>query len=95
MIAALDHSRMDGSGSSKFLLYGVAFGWEVIQGMLQRELRRKLENKLPRIPKLRENYVHRDSWTRLNVAPAKIMQVRLVYMYMKVNFVFHALMYCV
>ena len=32
-------------------------------------------NELVRVPGLKENYVFRDSWTRLNVKPAKIMQV--------------------
>ena len=27
------------------------------------------------VPRLREAYIQRDSWTKLNVAPAKIMQV--------------------
>lgn len=29
------------------------------------------------IPRLRETHVLRDSWTKLNVAPAKIMQVNI------------------
>ena len=28
------------------------------------------------VPKLREIHVIRDAWTKLNVAPAKIMQIR-------------------
>ena len=32
-------------------------------------------NELVRVPGLKENYVFRDCWTRLNVKPAKIMQV--------------------
>ena len=27
------------------------------------------------VPKLQERYIVRDSWTMLNVSPAKIMQV--------------------
>ena len=30
------------------------------------------------VPKLREVHIIRDSWTKLNVAPAKIMQVRIM-----------------
>ena len=30
------------------------------------------------VPRLREAYVLRDAWTKLNVAPAKIMQVQLI-----------------
>ena len=29
------------------------------------------------VPKLKEIHVLRDSWTKLNVTPAKIMQVRI------------------
>ena len=45
--------------------------------MLQRELKRKQTNELPRVPGLKERFVYRDAWTRLNVSPAKIMQVSL------------------
>lgn len=31
-----------------------------------------------RIPKLLPSYIERDAWTKLNVAPAKIMQVLTV-----------------
>ena len=36
------------------------------------------------VPKLRETHIIRDSWTKLNVSPAKIMQVYKYYscMYM-------------
>lgn len=43
--------------------------------MFQREIERRKANKLERIPGLREKHVIRDSWTRLNVYPSKIMQV--------------------
>ena len=33
------------------------------------------------VPKLRETHIIRDSWTKLNVAPAKIMQVRKDFQY--------------
>ncbi len=48
------------------------FSWEVIEGLLDRELKR---GQMCRVPGLKENFVYRDSWTRLNVKPAKIMQV--------------------
>jgi len=35
-------------------------------------------NQLPRVPGLKEKFVYRDSWTRLNVKRAKIMQVLIV-----------------
>jgi len=43
--------------------------------MLAREIERKKSDQLPRVPGLKENFVYRDAWTRLNVKPAKIMQV--------------------
>ena len=30
-----------------------------------------------RVPKLKESHILRDSWTRLNVLPSKVMQVNL------------------
>ena len=76
MVAALYASRSDSETSSnKFLHKGAYFGWETIESMLVREVQRIKENCLPRIPGLKESYVYRDPWTRLNVKPAKIMQV--------------------
>ena len=57
---------------------GVLFGWNSIEEMLHRELERKRNNQLSRVPGLKENYVYRDPWTRLNVKPAKIMQVHTI-----------------
>ena len=75
MIAALYSSK---KGRTKAFMYeGVEFGWEVIEDMFARELTR-VDAGLPRrVPGLRESYVYRDIWTRLNVKPAKIMQVIL------------------
>ena len=42
--------------------------------MWAREVERMKANKMTRVPKLKQSYIIRDSWTRLNVAPAKIMQ---------------------
>ena len=77
MIAALYKSRIQKAGSNHFQQgkKTTAFGWEVIEDLLKRELNRAKTNQLCRVPGLKENYVYRDSWTRLNVKPAKIMQV--------------------
>ena len=77
-IAALYESRIVGGGTNKFKMDGVLFGWDSIEEMLQRELERKKNNQLSRVPGLKENYVYRDPWTRLNVKPAKIMQVHTI-----------------
>lgn len=43
--------------------------------MWQRECTRSEKGEMRRIPKLLPSYIERDAWTKLNVAPAKIMQV--------------------
>ena len=51
----------------------------------EREMQRQ-SGSLKRVPGLKELYVHRDIWTRLNVKTAKIMQVQLLYQqYVLVN----------
>ena len=61
--------------SFRFINDGVVFGWEPIERQLEREIQRKRKDELPQVPGLKESFVYRDSWTRLNVKPAKIMQV--------------------
>ena len=73
MISALNSSRA--GGTKAFCFQGSKFGWGTIQRMWQRELSRAERGLMSAVPKLRERHIHRDSWTRLNVAPAKIMQV--------------------
>ena len=76
MIAALYSSRSDTDDSpNKFLHDDECFGWQSIEGMLAREVKRISQNCLPRVPGLKESHVFRDPWTRLNVKPAKIMRV--------------------
>ena len=58
-----------------FVRNGVKFGWSTIEDMFEREMKRAHSGSLKRVPGLRESYVHRDIWTRLNVKPAKVMQV--------------------
>ena len=73
MVNALFSSRMD--GTKRFQLEGNLFGWEAVIGMYEREYERRSKGNARMIPKLREIHVLRDSWTKLNVFPAKIMQV--------------------
>ena len=73
MISALYLSKQ---GRTKdFVRNGVKFGRSTIEDMFEREMKRAHSGSLKRVPGLRESYVHRDIWTRLNVKPAKIMQV--------------------
>ena len=75
MVSALYSSKQ---GRTKNFVYnGVKFGWSTIEEMFEREMQRAQSGSLKRVPGLKESYVHRDIWTRLNVKPAKIMQVQL------------------
>lgn len=74
MINALHSSRV--GGTKKFTLDGQQFGWQAIVDLFDRECQRVTNGNARMIPKLREAYIIRDSWIKLNVAPAKIMQVR-------------------
>ena len=69
------HSSQAG-GTRNLEQEGNKFGWNVIVNMFGREMERRKANKIERIPGLRESYIIRDSWTKLNVYPSKIMQAR-------------------
>lgn len=64
------------SGTKAFCFQGTSFGWVTVERMWQRELMRAESGLMCEVPKLKDRCVNRDSWTRLNVAPAKTMQVR-------------------
>jgi len=74
MVNALFSSKTD--GTKKFQREGYStFGWQAILDMYQRELD-SASNQIARmVPHLKEAYCLRDAWTKLNVAPSKIMQV--------------------
>ena len=74
MVNALHSSRED--GTRNFIIDGTHFGWQAIVDIFERECARVKDGSARMIPKLREAYIIRDSWIKLNVAPAKIMQVR-------------------
>ena len=73
MIAALYSSRI--GGTKQFYKNGVYIGWETIEDVFRLDLRRAKDGLSRRVPQLKYSHVVRDSWTRLNVLPAKIMQV--------------------
>ena len=73
MIAALYSSRDD--GTKDFLNDEVHFGWDTIVDVYKADLLRAKYGQSRRVPKLQYSFVIRDAWTRLNVMPAKIMQV--------------------
>ena len=73
MINALFSSRSGGTKS--FILDGITFGWNSITMMFERECQRISSGLTRMVPRLREAHIVRDAWTKLNVTPAKIMQV--------------------
>ena len=73
-IAALYSSRQGGTKS--FQKDTVSFGWKPIRDQYFRDQQRVQNNQARRVPGLKYSFVVRDNWTRLNVLPAKIMQVK-------------------
>jgi hypothetical protein len=55
---------------------GLRFGWDTVVNMWDREKDRRDSNQIRLVPGLIESYIERDAWTKLNVKPAKIMQVQ-------------------
>ena len=51
------------------------FGWKSITDLYKRELARASCGQARMVLRLRETYCLHDSWTKLNVLPAKILQV--------------------
>jgi len=75
MINALFSSK---SGGTKLFQRGKdnsSFGWSNIVDMYTREVDRARQQQTRMIPRLKEVHVIRDAQTKLNVSPAKIMQV--------------------
>ena len=65
-------------GSPKKFIRGMdksRFGWKAVQDLYKRECRRGEDNICRMIPGLQKSFIERDPWTKLNVFPAKIMQV--------------------
>ena len=73
MINALFSSRVGGTKS--FVFDDVEYGWNTIVAMYGRECERVKQGLTRMVPRLKEIHIIRDSWTKLNVTPAKIMQV--------------------
>lgn len=64
-------------GAKKFVTAaGERFGWDSIVNMWDREKERRDTNQIRLVPGLLESYIERDAWTKLNVKPAKILQVK-------------------
>ena len=63
------------NGTKAFEHKGGTFGWIDIYKMWMRECERCQKGHARMVLRLRETHIIRDSWTKLNVSPAKIMQV--------------------
>ena len=73
MVAALYSSREE--GTKEFVYDGVVHGWYTIEAVYRSDLSRAKCGISRRVPNLKYSHIVRDAWTRLNVLPAKIMQV--------------------
>ena len=62
-------------GTKAFVLNDIMFGWKSVLKMFERECQRMSKGLTRMVPKLRESHIIQDAWTKLNVTPAKIMQV--------------------
>ena len=74
-IAALYSSRA--KGTKAFEIDDTPLGWKAIEDQYHRDKARREQDCAPKVPNLKYNYVYRDVWTRLNVLPAKIIQVTI------------------
>jgi len=75
MINALFSSKSGGTKLFQRGKYNSSFGWSTIVDTYSREVDRARKQQTRMIPRLKEVHVIRDAWTKLNVSPAKIMQV--------------------
>ena len=78
MINALFASQ-DGGARDFTDASGKHFGWKAIIDMYLRECKRRENGTVRMVPRLREAYILRNSWTKLNVTPAKIMQASVMF----------------
>ena len=76
MINALFSSKSAGTKLFKRGKEHCCFGWETIIDLYKREVCRAKQQLTRMVPRLKEVHCLRDAWTKLNVSPAKIMQVR-------------------
>ena len=73
MIAALYSSRQQ--GTKEFTKDNHQFGWKTVETVFAQEMERAANGLSRKVPGLKYAFVYQDNWTRLNVLPAKIMQV--------------------
>lgn len=74
MVNALFSSKISGTKLFQRSKHST-FGWEAIMDLYKREVARTEAGLTRMVPRLKEPYCIRDSWTKLNATPSKIMQV--------------------
>ena len=79
MINAFFSSKIGGTKWFKRGAQLSTFGWDTIISMYQREVSRARQQLTRMVPRLKEVHCVRDAWMKLNVSPAKIMQVQWLY----------------
>ena len=75
MINALFSSKNGGTKQFQCGKEKSSFGWASIIDMYRRDVHGARQQQTRMVPRLKEVHVLRDAWTKLNVSPAKIMQV--------------------
>ena len=75
MINALFSSKSGGTKQFQRGKEKSSFGWVSIIDMYKRDVNRARQQQTCMVPRLKEVHVLRDAWTKLNVSPAKILQV--------------------
>ena len=75
MINALFSSKSGGTKQFQRGKEKSTFGWTSIIDMYKRDVNRARQQQTRMVPRLKEVHVLRDAWTKLNVSPAKIMEV--------------------
>jgi len=73
MIAALNSSRPE--VFKDFTQDNHQFGWKTIQKVFAEDLDRTENELSQKVPGLKYAHIYRGNWMRLNVRPAKIIQV--------------------
>ena len=90
MINALFSSRCGGTKLFQHSRETSAFGWDAIIEMYKRKVSSAKQQQTRLVPCLKEIHILRDSWTKLNVSPAKIMEVCSIVLFINVFYVFTA-----
>ena len=72
LVSTLHSSRP--TSAKYFIRNDIHFGWSDIVAMKVRDDQRFKDGQLRFVQGLLQIYIERDSWTRLNVKPAKILQ---------------------